>query len=79
MEKEARLKKLIYRSQNRGTKENCLLLGQFAYANLPSFKDTEIDLYERFLDEDDNDILDWIMERKNYPKQYSQFLEKLKS
>lgn len=80
MEKETRIKRLRYRSWHRGWKETDLILGSFADENIDKMSESEIDIYEKLLDENDADIWDWLVE-KLPPKDsaYRQILEKLKN
>jgi antitoxin CptB len=59
MEKEIRLRRLYFRSVHRGSKETDLILGNYA-ACLKDLSDAQLDEYEQFLDESDNDIWDWV-------------------
>lgn len=54
-----RRRRLLYRSEHRGNKENDILLGQFARAFVMSFDASQLDQYESILEESDNDIFDW--------------------
>jgi antitoxin CptB len=56
---EVRRRRLLYRSEHRGNKENDILLGQFARANVMAFDAGQLDQYDALLNEDDNDIFDW--------------------
>jgi antitoxin CptB len=56
---EVRRRRLLYRSEHRGNKENDILLGQFARANVMAFDTVQLDQYDALLNEDDNDIFDW--------------------
>jgi antitoxin CptB len=60
VEKEIRLKRLYFRSAHRGSKETDLVLGPFAKAHLERMSDAALDEYEAFLEENDNDIWDWV-------------------
>lgn len=53
-------KRLIFRSWHRGTREIDLLLGKFADAVLPSFDEAQLDDYDRFLNNSDPDIYNWL-------------------
>ncbi len=57
---DIRLKRLLFRSWHRGTREADLLLGPFAERHLPSMSPHELDLFEALLDERDDDIVAWI-------------------
>jgi antitoxin CptB len=60
-------KKLKFRSWHRGTREIDLLLGRFADAHLDSFTPEQIDLYDRFLNNSDPDIYNWITRQEPVP------------
>jgi antitoxin CptB len=64
---EVRRRRLLYRSEHRGNKENDILLGQFARAHLKGFDTVQLDQYEALLDEGDNDIFDWTAGRAAVP------------
>ncbi len=60
MEREVRLKRLYFRSAHRGSKETDLILGPFAKARLPFMDEDALDEFEAFLEENDNDIWNWV-------------------
>ncbi len=64
---ETRRKRLLYRSVYRGNKENDILLGQFARAQIFSFGTAELDQYERLLAVGDNDIFSWVSGQAEIP------------
>lgn len=64
---DIRLKKLLFRSQHRGTRESDLLLGGFAAANLATMTPAQLDRYEALLEENDADLIDWITNRSPPP------------
>merc|ERR1711939_780736 len=51
--------RLLYQSRKRGTLESDLLLSTFAAENLSSMSKSELEQYDRFLDENDWDIYYW--------------------
>lgn len=57
---EARLKRMRMRSWRRGTKEMDLILGPYADARLASLDPAALDLYDRLLEENDQDLYPWI-------------------
>lgn len=61
------LKKLIYQSWHRGTRENDLLLGPFADAILPGLCEEELMAYQVLLGETDAQIFNWICGYENTP------------
>lgn len=66
-ELETRRKRLLYRSIYRGNKENDILLGQFARAEIATFDAAELDDYERLLERSDNEIFDWVSGQQPVP------------
>ena len=64
---EKRRKRLRFRSWHRGTKENDLLMGRFADAQLDSFDSAELDLYEAILELSDPDLMGWISGQQPLP------------
>jgi antitoxin CptB len=54
-----RRKKLQFRSWHRGTRELDLILGPFADAAIETLDAAELDHYERLLDLQDSDLMDW--------------------
>ena len=64
----SRRKRLIFRCQHRGTKENDILLGGFVAVHINDLDDTGLDRFEALLDESDNEIYDWITGKEPPPK-----------
>lgn len=60
---EHRLKRLHMRSWRRGMKEMDLILGRFADDRLASLPAGDLDLYERLLSENDQDLYLWVTAR----------------
>jgi antitoxin CptB len=58
---EARHKRLTMRSWRRGTKEMDLILGPFADAHLAGMDDATLAIYDRLLNENDQDLLPWVL------------------
>ena len=65
-----RIKRLIYRSCNRGCKETDLLLGRFATKQLAGLAASELDEYERLIEESDADIFAWLTGKLPTPACY---------
>ena len=66
MKKESVLKKkIIYRSEYRGTKEMDLLLGKFVKKYIDEFSDRELEQLEQFLKIDDDTLLKFYLDKKN--------------
>lgn len=58
---EARLKRMRMRSWRRGTKEMDLVLGPWADAHLAGLEDARLALYDRLLEENDQDLMAWLL------------------
>ena len=71
-------KRLLYKATHRGMKETDTLIGGFAKAQLESLSDVQLASFDTLLDEEDNDLLNWIMEREEAPKRIdSQLLNQI--
>ena len=58
---DQRKRRLHFRAWHRGTREADLLIGGFVDSRLNSFGEADLHWMERLLDEQDVDILAWIM------------------
>lgn len=76
----ARLKKLKLRAWRRGFREADLILGPFADQHVPTFSDDELDWFERLLEQPDQDLYAWILERMPTPAEFDgPLMNKLKA
>ena len=79
MDREKQLKRLYFRSTHRGTKEADVLLGPYAATHLPAMDGPALSEFEAFLEENDNDIWDWIAGVSKPPGgRYRELLQKLR-
>lgn len=62
-----RRRQLRYRAWHRGTKEMDLVLGPFADAHLGGFGQAELDRLEALMNEEDVDLLKWVMGQEPVP------------
>ena len=62
-----RRKKLQFRSWHRGTRELDLIFGPFADATIETLDAAELDDYERLLNLQDNDVMDWVLGARPLP------------
>jgi len=74
---EIRLKRLKMRSWRRGTKEMDLILGPFSDARLAALIGPQLDLYERMLDENDQDLYLWFSGQATAPADYADLIAKI--
>jgi antitoxin CptB len=63
-----RRRRLRYRAWHRGTKEMDLVLGPFADAHLEAYGSPELDRLEALMDEEDTDLLKWVMGQEPCPQ-----------
>ncbi len=74
---EARLKRMTMRSWRRGTKEMDLVLGPFADAHLASLSGDDLELYDRLLHENDQDLMGWIIGQSAPPPDLVPLLDRI--
>ena len=58
------IKKLLYRSNHRGTKEMDLLIGWFAIENLKKLNPEELKEFELLLNFTDKELSSWLVDNK---------------
>jgi antitoxin CptB len=58
------IKKLLYRSNHRGTKEMDLLIGGFANKNLNKLNSDELKEFELLLNFTDKELSSWLVDNK---------------
>ncbi|CAO6126472.1 COG2938 Uncharacterized conserved protein [Candidatus Pelagibacterales bacterium] len=58
------IKKLLYRSNHRGTKEMDLLIGGFAIENLKKLNPEELKEFELLLNFTDKELSSWLIDNK---------------
>ena len=64
---ENKRKRLIFRSEHRGTKEMDLLMGSFARKYVSEFTIEELAQYEALLQNNDPDLYNWITGKEEAP------------
>jgi len=67
---ESRKRRLIFRSSHRGTKEADIMIGSFVERNIATMTEADIAWFERFLEENDVDIMAWMIGRQQPPAEY---------
>jgi antitoxin CptB len=72
--REYRLKRLKMRSMRRGIKEMDLILTAYADSNLVRMDDSALQLYDCLLEENDQDLYQWVTGQVETPVQYSELL-----
>lgn len=74
---EARLKRMQMRSWRRGTKEMDLVLGPYAEAHLAAMAPQRLDLYDRLLEENDQDLLPWVLGQFPAPAEFAELIAEI--
>lgn len=72
--RENRIKRLKMRSWRRGTKEMDMILGPFSDTEIDSMSDTELDLYDALLWENDQELYTWVNGSVDAPEKYNQMI-----
>ena len=60
-------KKIIYKASHRGSKEMDILLGNFINKYVELFNKNELQQFDLILDNDDDDIYQWILGKSDIP------------
>lgn len=63
-------RRLMYHASKRGMLENELILTSFARKNLPRMDESELGQFKQLLDQYDDDLNRWIMNREPVPKEF---------
>ena len=63
-------KKIIYKASHRGSKEMDILLGNFINKYIDLFNENELQQFDLILDNDDDDIYQWILGKSDIPNKY---------
>ena len=63
-------RKLRFRSLRRGTKESDLVIGGFAEEHLRDLDEAQLSDFEVLLDENDQDVLSWVLDMKPPPAEF---------
>lgn len=75
--REIKLKRIQMRSWRRGTKEMDLILGGFSDSMLSNLSDDDLSLYDKLLDENDNDLYSWCSGQLIAPSVYASLLNRI--
>lgn len=76
---DIRLKRLRMRSMRRGIKEMDILLSRFADAALAELSAEDLDTYERLLEENDQDLYQWVSGQTDTPLHYSGLIDQVRA
>jgi len=78
MQNKIFIKQLLYRSIHRGCKETDFLIGEFAKEKIATFNEAKLELFQSFIQEDDLQIYDWILNKELPPQHYLEIKEDLR-
>ena len=74
-----RLKRLQMRSMRRGIKEMDLILSSYAQRKLAVFDAVSLDCYEDLLNENDQDLYQWVSGQAPRPPHISEMIEDIQA
>ncbi len=74
---EHRIKRLAMRSMRRGIKEMDIILSAYATENLAMMDEAKITLYDNLLDENDQDLYQWVTGQVVAPDKFIQILAEI--
>jgi antitoxin CptB len=69
-ELDPRRRRTLFRAWHRGTKENDLICGRFADAELPHMSDADLTTFELLMEVPDRDIFAWVTGKAPVPSNY---------
>ena len=67
---EMRRKRLKFQAWHRGTQEADIILGRFIDVHLENFTTAELDWFDALLNEQDQDIINWITGKSPLPAEF---------
>jgi antitoxin CptB len=67
---DGRRRRLLFRANHRGTRENDILVGGFVTARIAAFTDADIDTLESIMDLPDPLLADWLTGRAPIPPEH---------
>lgn len=74
---ETRIKRLKMRSMRRGIKEMDIILSAYFEDRLGAMDATDLDLYEALLQENDQDLYQWVTGRADPPVQFGLMISEI--
>ena len=74
---EHRIKRLAMRSMRRGIKEMDIILSAYATENLAMMDEVKITLYDNLLDENDQDLYQWVTGQVVAPDKFIQMIAEI--
>lgn len=75
--RDTRIKRLRMRSMRRGIKEMDLILSAYADATLDRMSDGDLDLYDSLLNENDQDLYQWVTGQEMPPEPLAPLIHRI--
>lgn len=76
-DRSIRIKRLAMRSMRRGIKEMDLILSAYADVTLAAMSEAELDAYEALLEENDQDLYQWVSGQIAAPAEHAELVAKI--
>ncbi|HEY9040017.1 MAG TPA: succinate dehydrogenase assembly factor 2 [Roseovarius sp.] len=73
--RDTRLRRLTMRSMRRGIREMDILMSRYAAARLEGLSDTDLDIYDALLEENDQDLYQWVSGQVAAPDHYRAMID----
>lgn len=73
--RDTRLRRLTMRSMRRGIREMDILMSRYAAARLKGLSDPELDIYDALLEENDQDLYQWVSGQVDAPQHYRAMID----
>ena len=74
---DTRIKRLKMRSMRRGIKEMDIILSHFADIRLDDMKEAALDHYDALLDENDQDLYQWVSGQADAPAEFKDLIAEI--
>ncbi|MEC7763874.1 MAG: succinate dehydrogenase assembly factor 2 [Pseudomonadota bacterium] len=74
---ENRLKRMGMRSWRRGTKEMDMILGPYSDDRLAAMSESDLDLYDALLQENDQDLYQWVSGQADAPAPFTDLIARI--
>ncbi|PVA11115.1 succinate dehydrogenase assembly factor 2 [Pelagivirga sediminicola] len=75
--RDIRLRRLTMRSMRRGIREMDIILSRFAHARLDRLSAAELDIYDALLEENDQDLYQWVSGQTAPPERYQAMIHQI--
>lgn len=75
--RESQLKRMAMRSWRRGMKEMDLILGPYADAHLPTMREDRLVIFDKLLEENDQDLLPWVLGQHPAPAYLTELIAEI--